>query len=157
MTTPMDVPAGGVDMEARQTSSSRLIKASAQEIFDILADPSNHVLIDGSGTVSASKGDPERLEPGARFGMGMRLKVIPYRIQNTIVEFEEPNLIAWRHMGHHRWRYELEEVEGGTMVTETFDWSTSKAPVVLEKAGYPTIHLQNIRRTLDKLAELAEG
>ena len=153
----MDAPVSVVDMEARRTSSSRLIRASAQEIFDILADPSNHVLIDGSGTVSASKGDPERLEQGAKFGMGMRLKVLPYRIQNTVVEFEEPNRIAWRHMGHHRWRYEMEEVEGGTMVTETFDWSTSKAPAVLEKAGYPQTHLTNIQRTLDKLAELVEG
>ena len=157
MSNPMDAPVSVVDMEARRTSSSRLIRASAQEIFDILADPSNHVLIDGSGTVSASKGDPERLEQGAKFGMGMRLKVLPYRIQNTVVEFEEPNRIAWRHMGHHRWRYEMEEVEGGTMVTETFDWSTSKAPAVLEKAGYPQTHLMNIQRTLDKLAELVEG
>jgi hypothetical protein len=153
----MDAPESVVDMEARRTSSSRFIRASAQEIFDVLANPANHVLIDGSGTVSVSKGDPERLVPDAKFGMGMRLKVLPYRIQNTVVEFDEPRLLAWRHMGHHRWRYELEEVEGGTMVTETFDWSTSKAPLVLEKAGYPQTHLRNIQRTLDKLAELVEN
>ena len=43
-------------------------------------------------------------------------------------EFEENRRIAWAHVGGHRWRYELEEVDGGTRVTESFDWSTSRAP-----------------------------
>ena len=72
-----------------------------------------------------------RLTLGATFGMKMKLGV-PYPIENTVVEFEENRLIAWRHMGGHRWRYELEPVDDGTKVTETFDWSTSKAPFALE-------------------------
>ena len=140
----------------RSVSVSRQIAAPADVIFDILADPSRHAEIDGSGTVRGSKDDqPERLELGSRFGMKMKI-VVPYDMRSTVVEFEEDRLIAWAHFGKHRWRYELEPNDDGTLVTETFDWSTSKAPVVLEKAGYPQMHLTNIRRTLDKLAELAE-
>jgi hypothetical protein len=32
-------------------------------------------------------------------------------------------LIAWRHVGPHRWRYELEPDPAGTRVTETWDAS----------------------------------
>ena len=52
---------------------------------------------------------------------------VPYLTKNTVVEYDEDRLIAWRHLGKHRWRYELEPVEGGTKVTETFDWSTARS------------------------------
>ena len=72
-----------------------------------------------------------------------------------MVEYEENRLIAWQHFGKHRWRYELEPVEGGTEVTETFDWSTSTSPKALELAGYPERHLGNIERSLERLEEMA--
>ena len=88
---------------------------------------------------------------GATFGMDMKIGA-PYRIENTVVEFEEDALIAWRHMGGHRWRYELEPVDGGTRVTETFDWSTSKGPLLLELLGAPKRNTKAIEKTLDRLA-----
>ena len=48
---------------------------------------------------------------------------------------EEGRRIAWAHLGGWRWRYEFEPVEGGTKVTETFDWSTAKLKLPLEIAG----------------------
>ena len=36
--------------------------------------------------------------------------VEPYEV----VEFEEDRRIAWRHYGHHIWRYTLEPTDGGT-------------------------------------------
>lgn len=77
---------------------------------------------------------------------------VPYPIENTVVEFEEDRLIAWRHFGGHRWRYELEPVDGGTKVTETFDWSTSKLPAVLEILRVPRRNTASIEKTLDRLA-----
>jgi hypothetical protein len=71
--------------------------------------------------------DPEPLRLGTKFGMNMKIGV-PYLITNTVVEYEQDRLIAWRHWGRHRWRYELEPVEGGTEVTESFDWSTALCP-----------------------------
>lgn len=82
-----------------------------------------HPVLDGSGTVKGARdGNPSRLALGAKFGMDMQIAV-PYRITNTVVEFDEGKRIAWRHAGRHVWRYELEPAEGGTKVTETFDWS----------------------------------
>jgi len=111
---------------------SRMIPAEPQAIFDLLADPRRHADIDGSGSVKAARVNaPERLSLGARFGMDMRIG-LPYRITNEVVEFDEPRQIGWRHFGGHVWRYRLEPAEGGTLVTEEFDWSTNKSPIMLK-------------------------
>ncbi|MCU0261519.1 MAG: SRPBCC family protein, partial [Ilumatobacteraceae bacterium] len=112
-------------VDERVVRSTRFVPAPPQAIFDLLADPSQHAVIDGSGTVvSASDAAPARLTLGSKFGMSMKMGM-PYRITNEVVELEEPTLIAWRHMGGHIWRYRLEPVEGGTQVTEEFDWRPS--------------------------------
>ncbi len=139
-------------MSEQMVSVSRVIDATPQEIFDVIADPARHCEFDGSGTVREAR-STERLSMGAKFGMNMKLGV-PYVIGNTVVEFDEPKRIAWRHMGHHRWRYELVEVEGGTEVTETFDWSTSKLKWFIERAGYPEKHPPNMEKTLERLDAL---
>jgi hypothetical protein len=82
--------------------------------------------------------------------MQMRMKV-PYTITNEVVEFEENSRIAWRHFGHHVWRYVLEPVEGGTKVTETFDYAPSRSPRMLELAGYPRRNGEGIDATLAQL------
>lgn len=147
---------GTIDMDARKTSVSRRIAASPEAIFDVLTDASKHALFDGSGMVQGALKDPERLQMGTKFGMDMKFKLLPYRMSSTVVEFEENRLIAWQHFGKHRWRYELEPIEDATLVTESFDWSTSIAPKGIELAGYPKAHLRNIERTLERLAELVE-
>ncbi len=135
----------------RVVSRSRVVGATPAAIFDLLADPSQHPLIDGSGTVKASRSEPGvRLAMGSTFGMNMKLGA-PYKIENTVVEFEENRLLAWRHFGGHRWRYELEPVDGGTKVTESFDWSTSKSPFMLELTQSPKRNAKAIEKTLDRL------
>ncbi|MFV0259610.1 MAG: TIGR01777 family oxidoreductase [Acidimicrobiales bacterium] len=137
--------------ERRSLSVSRVVAAPAGTIFDVLADPSLHQVIDGSGTVRGGRGrNPDRLFRGARFGMDMRMKV-PYRITNEVVEFEEGRLIAWRHLGHHVWRYQLEPVEGGTRVTETFDWGTARFPPFYEWLKLPERTRAAMTETLDRL------
>lgn len=107
------------------------IEAPPAAVFDVLADPRRHSQIDGSGTVQGNVSGPKRLELGSTFGMSMHLKV-PYTMTNTVVEFEEGRRIAWRHIGRHRWRYELEPTDdGATIVTETFDGSTALFPPAL--------------------------
>jgi uncharacterized protein YndB with AHSA1/START domain len=142
----------------KQVSTSRVIAADRQRIFDVLADPAMHAVIDGSGTVvEVQDGGPDRLEEGARFGMSMKLGA-PYRILNTVVEFEEGSRIAWRHFHGHRWRYELEDTtDGGTRVTETFDWSGARTKLTLEIAGIPKRNLRGMERTLEKLDDLVTG
>ena len=139
----------------RKVSTSRVIAADRQALFDIVADPSQHPVIDGSGTVTGTRdGLPERLAMGTRFGMEMKAGT-SYRITNTVVEFEEGTRLAWRHMSGHRWRYEFRDVPGGTEVTETFDWSTAKAKLALELAGFPARNLKGMERTLVRLEQLA--
>ena len=77
-------------------SEERIIAADPQELFDIVADPAMHPLIDGSGSVrSAHPGNPDRLSAAARFAMQTRLGA-PYKITNTVVVFAEGRRIAWR-------------------------------------------------------------
>lgn len=121
-----------IDTGERWIRSARIeIDAPASEIFNLLADPRQHARIDGSGTVQGAVAGPERLSLGAKFGMQMRI-VLPYRMDNVVVEFEEDRRIAWRHIGRHRWRYELEAISPTrTLVTETFDGSTALFPPAL--------------------------
>lgn len=135
---------------SRSVSRSAVVAAPPQEVFALLADPRRHAEIDGSGTVRSALAGPERLAPGATFGMRMRLGV-PYVIRNEVVEFEEGRRIAWRHLGHHVWRYELEPVDGGTRVTETFDWAPARSPKVLELLGIPARNARSIEATLARL------
>ena len=134
----------------KQVSVSRIIDAEPAAIFDVLADPSKHSIIDGSGSVKQVKGNPGRLALGSKFSMGMKI-VFNYSIKNTVVEFEENRRIAWRHFGRHIWRYTLEPVPGGTEVTETFDWAPALSTRMIERQGYPTKHPLDMARTLERL------
>lgn len=145
----------------RTVSVSREIAATCEEIFEVLTDPARHGEIDGSGMVQQPHGQVDRLTLGSKFGMDMKFGPIPYRMSNTVVEFEPDRLIAWQHFGKHRWRYELEPLESDegprTKVTETFDWSTSSVPKAIELAGYPKKHPANMEATLERLAALVES
>ena len=66
----------------------RVIPAAADTIFDLIADPSRHRDIDGSGSVRRATGGPKRLKLGDRFGMAMRIGV-PYAMVSTVIELEE--------------------------------------------------------------------
>ena len=61
-------------------------------------------------------------------------------------------------MGKHRWRYELEPVDGDkTRVTETFDYSTAVSAKGLEIMGFPKAHVGSIDATLERLAAAVEA
>ena len=136
----------------RQVSVSRVIAATPEAVFAVLSDPSMHSTIDGSGMVKGKRFGPDMLHAtGEKFGMKMSFKGIPYSITNKVMEYEENELIAWAHFGKHRWRYVLQTVEGGTEVTETFDWSTSASPKLIEMMGYPKQHVGNMEATLERL------
>lgn len=135
-------------------SGSRTINAPASVIFDVLADPSRHPEIDGSDTVQAARqSGPKRLSLGAKFGIDMKFAgLVPYRISNEVVEFVENEQIAWRHFGHHIWRYELEAIDPTrTKVTESFEWGPARFPPMYEWVGYPKQHEGNIAATLEQL------
>jgi hypothetical protein len=145
---------GGV-ADVYLVSESRVIKADQQALFDIIADPAMHPKIDGSGSVREMRdGAPARLSLGAVFGMDMKLGA-PYKITNKVVEFDEPNVIAWRHFNGHVWRYLFEPAEGGTRVTEQWDARPAHNRIFLRLSGFPKRNRDGILATLQRLDELA--
>jgi uncharacterized protein YndB with AHSA1/START domain len=113
----------------------RTIPAPPEKIFALLADARRHHDIDGSGTVVAAKGDPEPLQLGSRFGMSMKMG-LPYSMVSTVIEFEPNRRIAWqthgptpigKYVAGRVWRYEIEPVEGGSLVRESWDISKESA------------------------------
>lgn len=147
------------DPHPRIISESVDVDAPPEVVFAILADPRQQSRIDGSGSVRALIKGPDRLSKGATFGVDMKLFGVPYKIRNTVVEFEEGRRIAWRHFGGHRWRYVLEPHAGGTRVTESFDYSMYALPqrLVIELARFPARNREGIRGTLVKLKAAAES
>lgn len=126
---------------------------SPAEVFAWLTDTSNHVTNDGSGHVVGPVGPTTLTAKGDRFGMRMRW-IVPYTITNTVVEFDRDRRIAWRHMAGHRWRYELEAVEGGTKVTESFDLGPVPSvarPIYAVAFGFPKAYVDNLERSLARL------
>ena len=147
-----------------QVSVERVVPASPQEVFAVLADPRRHRDIDGSGTLRETVDGPPRLFRGARFGMRMQLGG-GYSMTNTVVEFEEGRRIAWQPrptsrvaalaIGGRIWRYELEPVDGGTLVRETWDIRSERFPLPLVAARSAT--RRAMTRTLERLEERVTG
>jgi len=98
-----------------------IIDQPAIKIFEFIANPANHSLMDGSGMVKGRTSGPKKLYLGAKFGMRMRYG-IPYAIRNQVIEFEDQRVIAWRHILRNIWRYELTPLSAdSTLVAESWD------------------------------------
>ena len=143
-----------------RVSVERVVPAPPERVFELLADPRRHREIDGSGTVRDPVRAPERLSLGDVFGMDMKAGG-RYRMRNTVVEFEEGRRIAWQPRPDHAlaakaiggriWRYELEPVDGGTLVRETWDIAQERLPPLLLPLR-PLTRL-SMQRTLARLEE----
>ena len=134
-------------------SHERLIAAPPERIFEVLARPALHSVIDGSGTVMGEQPNgPERLSLGAKFGMEMTMGA-RYKILNRVIEFEEGRRIAWRHFSAHVWRYTLEPQDGGTLVREEWDGRAVPWRLGFRLAGFTRRHPESIESTLRLLEE----
>ncbi len=150
-------------MDGDVVSVERVIPAGPAAIFSLLADASRHPEIDGSGTVKQVKaGAPRMLGPGDTFGMSMQAGV-KYSMVSTVIEFEQDRRIAWqsrpggvvgRFVAGRIWRYELEPVEGGTLVRESWDISRDHQRALLRLGGLPDKTAANMARTLARIEEI---
>lgn len=151
--------------ERDAVSVERVIAAPPEVLFAIIADPSRHADLDGSGTVQGSSWPPGTLlREGDEFGMRMRWG-LPYSTSNVVTECEENRLIAWRTVfpaplrpfaGGRTWRYRLEPVADGTLVRETWDISTEAALTRPGVRRMAALTRRNMAATLERLAELTE-
>jgi len=142
----------------RTVTVEKGVPAPPERIFDLLADPRRHREIDGSGTVRDAVDGPQRLSLGVQFGMKMKAGA-RYTMTNTVVEFEEGRLVAWqprpsnglaaKAIGGRIWRYELEPVQGGTLVRETWDSSQERIPPLIWALG--PLNARGMHRTLERL------
>ena len=139
---------------SQSISVSRVIAAEAQNLFDLVADPTLHHVIDGSGSVKGARGKTAKLALGDKFSMSMRIGV-PYLITNKVVEYDEGRLIAWAHIGGWRWRYQFDPSGEGTLVTETFDLSKSGAGAYLSLIKAARRNRAAMERTLARLDAFA--
>jgi uncharacterized protein YndB with AHSA1/START domain len=146
-------------------SVERVIAAPPEAIFALLVDPTRHREIDGSGTVRDPKGEAQELKMGSTFGMSMKMG-FPYSMESTVIEFVPDRRIAWQTRGPTRigklvggriWRYELEPVDGGTLVRETWDISQESAPTkpLVRKGAEKT--RKDMAATLERIESVVTG
>jgi uncharacterized protein YndB with AHSA1/START domain len=139
----------------------RVISAPPEKIFDLLADPARHHDIDGSGTVHDVKDGTQRLALDSTFTISMKQGIISYSVVNKVVEFEENRRIAWQPRargkilsklgGGRIWRYELEPIDGGTRVRESWDITQETGKALMRRARHRT------RRSMEQTLERIEG
>lgn len=142
----------------RVASASREIAASADRIFEFIADPAQQPLWDGNDNLAEAQ--PGQRVRGQEDVFTMTLTGGAIR-ENHIVEFEEGRRIAWlpsepgRRPPGHLWRWELEPLtETRTRVTHTYDWSQLTDENRVPRARRTTP--DRLRASLDRLAEIAE-
>lgn len=146
----------------------RVIPAPPDRIWALVADPRRHQDINGNDTVRDAFDVPERMSLGSTFGMNMEFGG-EYTMVSTVIEFDEGRRIAWqsrpaeagakwRHMfGGRIWRYELDPVDGGTRVRESWDLTQEgKYGLRYVVWAYRRKTKQNMERTLDRIAALAK-
>ena len=129
----------------------RAIAAEPAAIFAVLCDPHGHVAIDSSGMLMGASGDPVTAV-GDSFLVHMDREALNdhplglYDVTVRIVTLVPDQEIAWTVEGQldlgHVYGYELEPMDGGTVVTSYYDWSSAAQdwkdagifPVIPERA-----------------------
>lgn len=152
-------------MQGDVVTVERVIAASPESVFALLADASKHPEIDGSGAVrSAKPGAAQKLTMGSRFGMAMKMG-LPYSMMNEVIEYQDGRRIAWqtrasgfmgRLVGGRIWRYELEPTGSGTRVRESWDLSQDRQRALLRRGPVPKQTRQHMEKTLERIEQLTK-
>jgi uncharacterized protein YndB with AHSA1/START domain len=156
-------------MTEESVSATTTISASAEAVFAVLADPSQHAAIDGTGWVCDPL-DAQRLTgSGQIFRMAMYHPNHPdgrYEMANQVLAFEPPRVISWQpgfvspatgklEFGGWIWRYDLAQVgPGETSVTLSYDWS-AVGPGPRKRIQFPPFAPDHLGNSLGHLAALA--
>jgi hypothetical protein len=155
-------------MAADCVSASTTIDAAPEAVFAVLADPSTHAAIDGTGWVRASMDGECITAAGQVFRMEMYHPNHPdkdYKIANLVDVFDAPRAIAWKpgtespetaelSFGGWIWRYDLDAAgPSQTTVTLTYDWS-AVGPEVRDYLQFPPFGPDHLDNSLAHLAEL---
>lgn len=139
-------------------TSSRVVNASADTVFALIADPAQQPGWDGNDNLGSAEAGQRVRGVGDVFTMTLLRGAVR---ENHVVEFDEGRLIAWRPAEPgdtppgHLWRWELEpRTDGRTLVTHTYDWTELHDEQRLVRARATTS--ASLQRSVDRLAVAAE-
>src|SRR5215469_10692903 len=154
--------------EYQPITVSRRINAAADEIFQILADPRNHLAMDGSGMLQELASGATIRGVGDVFVMRMYFTELgDYQMINHVVEYEPGRRIGWEPeagRGHpnagpgaerparwgQRWSFRLTpDGPGATVVTEIFDCSQVPEDEQAD-IDYGNIWIDSMHQTLER-------
>jgi hypothetical protein len=160
-------------MTNHTTIATITIPAPAQAVFGILADPTTHGSIDGTGWVRESLDGESLSHTGQIFRIAMYHDNHPmknYEMANKVVVFDHPHAIAWEpgqdaagdgnlSFGGWIWRYDIRDAgPSAADVTLTYDWSAVPAELRehIQFPPFPAEHLENSLKNLSELASAHE-
>ena len=143
----------------RIVSATRVMSASAERIFDLIAEPSIQPSWDGNNNLATAAPGQRVHQVGDVFKTTLTNGAVR---ENHVVEFIEGSKIAWcpaepgKQPPGHLWRWELSQINSTlTNVTHTYDWTALTDRTRLEKARSTTAEM--LRESMDKLAMLAQA
>jgi hypothetical protein len=145
------------------------IPAPVETVFGVLADPRNHVDIDGTGWVKEALDSQHLSCAGQIFRVAMYHENHPakhYEMANKVVVFDRPRAIAWQpgqdisgdgnlSFGGWIWRYDIRgSGSSEAHVTLTYDWS-AVPPEVRKHIQFPPFDPVHLENSLSHLSDLA--
>ena len=143
----------------RIVSATRVISASADRIFELIAEPSRQPSWDGNNNLASSAPGQRVHQVGDVFKTTLTNGAVR---ENHVVEFIEGSKIAWRpaepkkQPPGHLWRWELNPINAAlTSVTHTYDWTALTDSTRLARARSTTPDM--LRSSMDRLAVLAQA
>ena len=154
---------------AEVLSTVTIVQAPAETVFRVLADPTTHPKIDGTGWVRESLDGGPLTHAGQIFRMAMYHPNHPdgdYEMANRVKDFDSPRAISWEPgqdaagdgnltFGGWIWRYDLTPVsESETEVKLSYDWS-AVPPQIREHIPFPPFGSDHLDNSLKHLAKLA--
>ena len=150
--------------EDTKITVSRLIDASAKDIFRVLSDPQHHARIDGTGMIRSDEKTDRITKTGQVFRMNMHNERFrDYQMDNLVTGYAENKLLAWApgmvgyndgQPGGWTFAYELEpQGPDATAVTLTYDWSGVTDKGILKTLSFPVLTAAQLETSLANLAE----
>jgi hypothetical protein len=166
--TTANAPAATATPGKDAVRATLTVAASAARVFAVLADPTTHAAIDGTGWVQEPADPAPLTAPGQLFRMDMHHADHPdgdYRVVNKVVVLDAPRAIGWLtgyekddgelEFGGWVWRYDLAPLgPSAAVVTLTYDWSavSQAGRELIQFPPFGPGHLSNSLRHLARLA-----
>ncbi|MFE0173216.1 SRPBCC family protein [Streptomyces sp. NPDC059002] len=155
-------------MGQENVSATLTIAAPAEGVFSVLADPTTHAAIDGTGWVQEPVDRAPLSAVGQVFRMAMYHANHPhgsYQVANKVIALDPPHTIGWMtgeekddgrlEFGGWLWRYDLApHGPSETVVTLTYDWS-AVPQFIREYLQFPPFGPEHLANSLQHLAQLA--